>query len=422
MTGSLQYLVVNFISFCFAVCMLCICLKPNHYFKYGFLLYLASFVLIFCIQLVILPEPDLILGCLWVIPHYLFSLSCFQCSVKESIAAPLTYSFCYGVLFIISQLLLNQVDTLFPAVLTGNGRFWISLFAVLLSGCAALSIMCHFTFWRRVPWWLLIPFFLVFLLSSFGYALVDAGFRNNDSMMFLLLLFLNALFFSAVWTFFQKKRRLHRQISYIEEQQRMQLEYYEVLCSERDALIAFQKRSLQQVHSLQQVCTASAPAYVSSLLQSFCRTMKKDYLLVSSHDQAIDALLQYKFHIAQEKNCRLFSSLVLDDISGVDKMDLVCILGNLLDNAISSCDAGDSVQVSGAAQKGLLALEVCNPYHGQVLPKQFRLPHLRENGHGSGLASVQHTAEKYGGQLSLRSHNGMVTASVTLVLDEPFIG
>lgn len=413
-----QIFIANLISFGFSIAMFCVCLKPNHYFKYGFTLYLSVFFLTFFIQLVVLPAPDPILGCFWIIPHYLFSLSCFQCSAKDAIAAPLTYSCCSSALFLLSTLLLNALQTAFFPDISSNAYFFCILILMILVFFASLALVSHFTFWRILPWWLLLPCFLLFVAESFGHALVDDTFSNRTALGFSALIFSNMLIILSIWVLFEKKRHLSRHIAYIQEQQKLQLEYYSSLCAEHDALIAFQKESIQQIHTLQQACTAPNPADADTLLHSIHQKMQKNYLLVPTHNNAVDALLQNKFHLAETKGCHLLSSLVLKNDLAIDCMDLICILANLLDNAISACSPRDTIQISGVAQKGLLILEVRNPDHGQKLPKQFQLPHLKANGHGSGLSSVEHTAEKYGGQLSLLSHNGIVTARVTLELHE----
>ncbi len=418
MMENFQLFIINLFSLGFTTCMLYACLKPNHYFKYGFTIYLSIFFLTFFIQLVILPVPDPILGCLWIIPHYLFSLSSFQCSAKDAIAAPLTYS-CYTSAFLLlSTLLLNTLRTAFFPAISSNTYFFFFLILVILSSCASLILVYHFTFWRILPWWLVLPFFILFVADSFGHAFVDIRFQNSTFLVFSALIFVNMLISLFIWALFEKKHRLSRHIAYIQHQQKLQLEYYSSLCSERDALIEFQKESIQQIHSLQQACTAPDPANANTLLHSIHQKMQKNYLLLPTQNHAVDALLQNKFHLAEAKGCHLLSSLVLKNDLEIDSMDLICILANLLDNAIFACSPGDTIQISGVAQKGLLILEVRNPYHSQKLPKQFQLPHLKADGHGSGLSSVQHTAEKYGGQLSLLPHNGIVTARVTLELHE----
>lgn len=415
---NIQFFIINLVSFGLTTGMLYICLKPNHYFKYGFTIYLSIFLLIFFIQLVVLPVPDPILGSLWIIPHYLFSLTSFECSPKDAIAAPLTYNCYISVLLLLFTLLLNTLQSVFSPAISPNAYFFFFLIALILSSCASLTLVYHFTFWRRLPWWLLVLCFILFAADSMAHTFVDVRFQNNTFLVFSALIFANMLISLFIWVLFEKKNRLFRHIAYIQSQHKLQLEYYSSLCSERNALIAFQQESIQQIHALRQVCATSNSADAYTLLHSICQKMQKNYLLVPTQNHAVDALLQNKFHLAETKGCHLLSSLILKPDLSIDSMDLICILANLLDNAIFACNAGDTIQISGVAQKGLLILEVRNPYHSQNLPKQFQLPHLKADGHGSGLSSVQHTAEKYGGQLSLFPRDGVVTARVTLELHE----
>lgn len=416
MTTNIQFLIINLISFGFSTFMLYAFLKPNHYFKYGLMIYSAIFVLLFFIQLVILPSPDPLLGCCWILPFYLFSLSCFQCSTKESIAAPLVNSCLFSTFFLSSMVLFHLTQAVFFPESSASADFIVFIILEILSSLASLWIMQRFSFWKSLPWWILIPCFVIFFILSNANVLVNVTLENNFVLCLITLIFANMLIVLLVWFFFEKKKRLSRSIAYIQSQQKLQLEYYFALCIERESLIAFQKESIQQVHRLQQICTSNNREEAIALLDSISERMQPGYLLMSTQNDAVDILLQNKFRLAKAQNCHLVSSLLLENSSSIDDIDLVCILANLLDNALLACQSGDTIQVSGVAQKGLLVLEVHNPFHGQQLPKRFDLPCLTANGHGSGLSSVQHTASKYGGLLSL-SHNGdIITAQVTLEL------
>ncbi len=205
MIEPIPLLISNLISFGFSIAMFCVCLKPNHYFKYGFTLYLSVFFLTFFIQLVVLPAPDPILGCFWILPHYLFSLSCFQCSAKDAIAAPLTYSCCSSALFLLSTLLLNALQTAFFPDISANAYFFCILILMILVFSASLALVSHFTFWRILPWWLLLPCFLLFVADSFGHALVDDTFSNRTALGFSALIFSNMLIILSIWVLFEKR-------------------------------------------------------------------------------------------------------------------------------------------------------------------------------------------------------------------------
>ena len=95
--------------------------------------------------------------------------------------------------------------------------------------------------------------------------------------------------------------------------------------------------------------------------------------------------------------------------------DAVSIYANLIDNALAACRAGETVHVNGIVRQGVAVLEVRNPAHeGEALPSAFRRPLQPGRRRGIGLASVQRTAGRYGGALTLRTEGGSVVARVVL--------
>lgn len=105
----------------------------------------------------------------------------------------------------------------------------------------------------------------------------------------------------------------------------------------------------------------------------------------------------------------------------ISDMDMVTMLGNLLDNAVraaSLCNMERYVRVRIFMNKerGFLVFKIVNPYAGELShTEDGYLSTKREKGiHGIGLKNVKRTAEKYGGYLECSEEQQVFTAILAL--------
>jgi two-component system phosphate regulon sensor histidine kinase PhoR len=99
-----------------------------------------------------------------------------------------------------------------------------------------------------------------------------------------------------------------------------------------------------------------------------------------------------------------------------DRLHLVSVLFNLLDNAlkysretpeisISICAEGDRLQMV-IADNGI---GIAQEYHGRIFEKFFRVPHGNVHdakGYGLGLSYVAHVVEQHRGTITVHSEEG----------------
>lgn len=107
----------------------------------------------------------------------------------------------------------------------------------------------------------------------------------------------------------------------------------------------------------------------------------------------------------------------------VEGTDLCVILENLLENALEAArempDGERQVSLSVRLAGGALLITVENPYRGEVLVDlRGRIRSRKTGDHGIGLLSVERTAEKYAGTVSVSHEGGIFRVSVMLVPKE----
>lgn len=157
---------------------------------------------------------------------------------------------------------------------------------------------------------------------------------------------------------------------------------------------------------------------VSEIDTSFASNIIKEYsnykilnaLLAENESKAQKCGVQFDAYVEQGTN--------LDEISD---MDLISMLGNLLDNAITAASkkTGDSlvkVRIFMQNEGSLCVMKIVNDYVEQLRIKAGVLQTTKKDGglHGIGMSSVNRTAEKYQGYLEYYTEDNQFISVLVL--------
>lgn len=142
----------------------------------------------------------------------------------------------------------------------------------------------------------------------------------------------------------------------------------------------------------------SCKKYLSELNQ----TVDSMGNLIKSGNSVIDYIINTK--LSHLDGVRVLISGYVDNYSDIDDVDLACILGNVIDNAI---EAQESVEVMKHIELSFLKknsnrIIICkNTVSGSVLKnnKQLKTTKKRKDSHGLGHQIVEETVKKYGGMV-----------------------
>ena len=139
---------------------------------------------------------------------------------------------------------------------------------------------------------------------------------------------------------------------------------------------------------------------------------------------ALDALVNYKYAAAYADGIRMTCQLNVPAGLFVEGPDLCIILENLLGNALEavrqlSDEKEKWISLTVQLVKGVLLIIVENPYSGElVMDSRGKLRSSKTGEHGIGLLSVERTAEKYAGEVSICHEEGIFQVSVMLLQSE----
>ena len=141
--------------------------------------------------------------------------------------------------------------------------------------------------------------------------------------------------------------------------------------------------------------------------------------VIKTGNPMTDAILNSKISLAKSKGISVTADATIPVKLRISEIDLCCILGNLLDNAIEACaklpEAERIIRVYLDIKGTQLYISVTNFAAGGKLTKvgkRFRT--TKGEGHGLGLARMDAIVERMGGYISRNSEDGAFTTEILL--------
>lgn len=165
---------------------------------------------------------------------------------------------------------------------------------------------------------------------------------------------------------------------------------------------------------------------VLNLVQEITGELEHIATMVYCANPVLNAVLQESRNEAVRKKTDMDIYVEPEIRTGeISDMDMVTMLGNLLDNAVlaaADCEQERYVRVRifMNREKGFLVCKVTNSYSGELLYGRGGFISTRNNPgiHGIGLKNVEKTAQKYGGYLDCSAENQTFTAVLLIKAEE----
>ncbi|MGF7050757.1 hypothetical protein J2T13_005307 [Paenibacillus sp. DS2015] len=129
-----------------------------------------------------------------------------------------------------------------------------------------------------------------------------------------------------------------------------------------------------------------------------------------SNNMELDSILNYKIYEAQKLGIEIDLYLNVPEQLNFQSIDIVIIIGNLLDNAIeatSRLQENENIELSIDFSRNVLYIRLVNSYCGDlvIVDHKIKTTNADKENHGLGLQSVQKSIVKYNGSISI-DHTG----------------
>lgn len=160
------------------------------------------------------------------------------------------------------------------------------------------------------------------------------------------------------------------------------------------------------------------PEKARTYLDGIEEALRKVDTYVKSGNVMADAILNSKLTLAEQHKINITCDAFLPDTLFISDLDLCTILGNLLDNAIESCEKllpdKRFMRIYLAMQKNQLYLSIQNASVEEIGFKQQHFISTKMGSHGLGIKRVATVVSKWNGYISFNQEPGVFASEITI--------
>lgn len=143
-------------------------------------------------------------------------------------------------------------------------------------------------------------------------------------------------------------------------------------------------------------------------------------LLFNTGNLNADAVLNSKISLALKKGIRVDYKAAVPEILPVSEIDLCAVLGNLIDNAVESCEKVEEdsrfIRLYIGTLRSQLYVSVSNATNEHVRKLDEEYITAKRGNHGHGLKRINRVVEKYGGYINRKNEPGVFVTEIMLPL------
>ena len=258
----------------------------------------------------------------------------------------------------------------------------------------------------------------IFLLMALEFAgQVFTGSSSSEFLYYLCALLYSALNYSALLmiamldSFRHENRTMHDFIS-------NKMRYYEM---SHEGIVNLQTKCHDLKHQIAAIRSEAGKADFEGHLNELEQSINEYSTVIDCGNKTVDIVLTEKNILCLSHQVRFSYLIDGSQFDFLTEREIYSLFGNALDNALeATARVSDAAQrritLKSNARSGLVVLQVENTYAGELSAGENGLfPTTKSgSGHGFGLRSIRHIAEKHDGSMSVRAQDGLFKLSVIL--------
>lgn len=244
---------------------------------------------------------------------------------------------------------------------------------------------------------------------------VNAEIRTFSTIFFVVSIILIIVFFSLILKLAENYKQ-KEDIALLELQNEM------ILKSEKNTEQAFNlwRSSIHdykhKIIAIKYWLDEGNVESVKEFIDKESENLTQKVFYIKTGNDVVDAIVNTKQKLAEEKNIVFAMNIAVPASCRVSDIDLVCILGNLIDNAIEACEKQEKKHIDVIIKevKKLLIIKVINSYEERL--KEEPLTTKKEKAlHGIGLRNVKNIVDKYDGTYEMIQDEDEVITTIMIL-------
>jgi len=268
------------------------------------------------------------------------------------------------------------------------------------------------------------PSGVLLLVSGLSYIMLPVlmiyyAFSTHSTFSLAFIVFL-LLFCTAVYMLifrFIKQMSRERNLKEVEQQNKILLEA--VKNTEEIENIATQIRHDNRLHNqmLLSMAEAAGNTEIINYLKKTDERSDETKLQKFCANKTVNNIIFSYYKKARKKGIEMVFDINMKEETNISDVDLVSILGNMLENAINGCEnsEGDKKIELAICHKAIKLLIVCKNTCTFDVPFENGMPkRAKGKGNGVGTKSIKMSAERYFGEARYSLENKIFTCAVML--------
>ena len=338
------------------------------------------------------------------------------------------FSSMYMAVFWLTDIAFLGIAGSIDFIRNGSVVFVLGFDVLYKTGCVFLIVLIKKAFapawdlrvYNGIEWYR----FMVMPVATIAYGvyvhrcIYPKGIDLATGIMALVILLWNVVFYKLLQDMVLDRIKLNA-AELKEQKMQSRIEAY----NEMEDLLRMQRKKLHdyknQVRTIGNLIADGNGIEAKKMVSDLTESLDIDSSTVDTKNAAVNAILNQKYKAAKEHGIGM--TFLVGDLSELTlpAVDVVIILGNLLDNAMKDSekvrDAGEKAVIRVAVkEEGQLVIFVKNPVNETVEIKDNRVIKEYESGHGIGLLNVEETVEKYDGSFGISCNGKVFTATVII--------
>ncbi|MCI8539491.1 MAG: GHKL domain-containing protein [Oscillospiraceae bacterium] len=253
----------------------------------------------------------------------------------------------------------------------------------------------------------------VFVASNLSYVSQNTPFSSRfTAEIFIIRTLVDVVGVVMLHTYHVQLQELDTKLEMAHLQNMLQMQYNNYRISE-DSIALVNQKYHDLKHQIALLRSQVSAGEKLGLLDQMEQEIRAYEAQNKTGNQVLDTMLTAKSLECQRENISLTCVADGQALSFMQPMDLSALFGNALDNAIESVKKLRDpekrlIHVSVARQKNFLRIRVENCYEGELSFTEGVPASTKQDSryHGFGLKSIQNTAAKYDGSMTIAARDG----------------
>lgn len=238
-------------------------------------------------------------------------------------------------------------------------------------------------------------------------------------LMFVLNITAFYLYDSLSESYAQKSR-----FALIEKENELYCKQCELMQTSTQELQAFRHDLNNQFVAMNELLNNERYDELKSHIQALFRLTDERAIYSTTGNVAVDGIINYKLQNAMINHIKINADIAVPSELSIEIADIITILGNLLDNALSAImqlpEEERSLSLKLVYGQERLIISMSNPYKTDVRYENGEIVTTKKDGrnHGFGIKNIEKVVEKYNGYMEITHDNKIFTADLLLYLPE----